>query len=31
MEAFKAEDKAKILAESDTLAGLVADLTTPWR
>ena len=29
VEAFKAKDKAKILAESDTLAGLVADLDNP--
>jgi hypothetical protein len=29
VEAFKAKDKAKILAESDTLAALVADLNNP--
>lgn len=29
VEAFKAKDKAKILAESDALAGLVADLDNP--
>lgn len=29
VEAFKEKDKAKIIAESDTLAGLVADLDNP--
>jgi hypothetical protein len=29
VEAFKGKDKAKILAESDTLASLVADLNNP--
>ena len=29
VEAFRAKDKAKILAESDLLAGLVADLHNP--
>jgi hypothetical protein len=29
VEAFKSKDKARILAESDTLAGLVADLHHP--
>jgi hypothetical protein len=29
VEAFRAKDKARILAESDTLAGLVADLHNP--
>jgi hypothetical protein len=29
VDAFKAKDKAKILAESDALAGLVADLENP--
>jgi hypothetical protein len=29
VEAFKGQDKVKILAESDTLAGLVADLHNP--
>ena len=29
MEAFKSGDKVRILAESDTLAGLVADLHNP--
>jgi len=29
VEAFKAKDKARILAESDTLAGFVADLNNP--
>ncbi len=29
VDAFKSQDKAKILAESDTLAGLVAELRNP--
>jgi hypothetical protein len=29
VEAFKAEDKAKIMTESDTLAGLITDIDNP--